>query len=426
MSRNLNAKDATRNASRARAHRTFTSIIVLSFASIFLVLFSNCGSPKSASSSAAPVGASAGGVNVMPVTVGQGCGYVNEPCVTVTICVPGTSNCQTISNVLLDTGSYGLRLFSQVVTIPLTNVTDPSVSGNTLAECVSYADGSSDWGPLAKADIQLAANETASNVSIQIIKSTFATAPSTCTNMDTSPTDNQFNGILGVGLAIQDCGTACEASTTSSNANNGIYFTCTAAGSCKGSVVSGALQVSNPVASLPVDNNGVILQLPLLPGNQASQALGSLFFGIGTQSNNNIGSPTVFPADAYANFTTVFNGVTSNTSFIDSGSNMLFFADSAIAKCSSSLPDFYCPGSELTLSATQKGASGSASMNVSFNIGNANNELSASGVMAFSDLGMYTSSSDFDWGLPFFFGRTIYVGIEGKKSPLGTGPYWAY
>ena len=65
----------------------------------------------------------AGGPNVVPFTVnGDTCGsnqYFNEPCVSVTVCVPGTSTCQTIDHLLLDTGSTGLRIFSQALTIPL-------------------------------------------------------------------------------------------------------------------------------------------------------------------------------------------------------------------------------------------------------------------------------------------------------------------
>jgi hypothetical protein len=45
--------------------------------------------------------------------------------------------------------------------------------------------------------------------------------------------------------------------------------------------------------------------------------------------------------------------------------------------------------------------------------------------VVFNNIGGPNSGS-FDWGIPFFLGRTVFVGIEGQTSPAGTGPYWAY
>jgi hypothetical protein len=32
----------------------------------------------------------------------------------------------------------------------------------------------------------------------------------------------------------------------------------------------------------------------------------------------------------------------------------------------------------------------------------------------------------FDFGLPFFFGRSVFTAIEGASTPGGTGPYVAF
>jgi hypothetical protein len=35
-------------------------------------------------------------------------------------------------------------------------------------------------------------------------------------------------------------------------------------------------------------------------------------------------------------------------------------------------------------------------------------------------------ASSFDWGLPFFYGRRVFIGIDGQASSLGTGPFYAF
>lgn len=393
---------------------------------LLLGMISGCGGGGGSSTPSNSSDVVSSASNVLAITVNDPL-YPNKPTVSVTVCTPGTSNCQTINNILLDTGSYGLRIFNN---IPLNvSLLQETVASGPLAECVSYLDGSGDWGPVKIADVILG-GETAASVPIQVIDATyFASAiPAACkppnvSGLDQSPSSAGFNGILGVGLFANDCGPGCAGS-----ANNGIYYTCSGS-SCIGTIVPLVSQVQNPVSLLKQDNNGVIVQLPTVPLGGIQSAKGQLVLGIGTQSNNTPSSMTSYPADNYGEFTTFFNGTTLSNSFIDSGSNGLFFnaPTSLLPICSSPDQDWYCPQSTQSLNATTTGSGGLPSSSISFRIGNADNLFANASNSIYAELGgPVPAGSGFDWGLPFFFGRPVAVGIEGKSSLLGSGPYWAY
>jgi hypothetical protein len=362
--------------------------------------------------------------NVQPITVNSGPAgnYVNGPFTSVTVCTPGTSTCQTIDGVLVDTGSSGLRLLSSALTVSLTQQT--SSDGNPVVECFPFVSGVT-WGPVQTADVQIS-GEKASSVPVQVISGTDFPIPGSCS--DQGPSQNTLtalgaNGILGVGNFAQDCGGACVATGAG---NPSVYYKCPRSG-C---VVTGetlAQQVPNPVILFPTDNNGVILELPAVTAPVASVS-GSLVFGIGTQSNNGLGGASVYTLNGSGNFTTTYKGQAYSQSFLDRGSNGLYFLTSSaagIAVC----PDasfFYCPSSTQNLSATNQGANGTSGT-VNFSVANADNLFNDNlTAFVFVDLAGPNSLNGFDWGLPFFFGRNVYTAIEGTSTPGGPGPYWAF
>ena len=377
--------------------------------------------------------AAVSGTNAMSFSVSAGpdCSnsktiYTNKPCVTVTVCNADGTGCSTISDILLDTGSSGLRVFKSVLTAKGISLTPTTVSGsNTLNECIEYGDGSKQWGPVATAQVGLA-SESKVTVPIQEIDSTAPGMSSNCSGAVVAPADGGFNGILGVGLFDKDCGYGCTVHTS-----NGMYFSC-GASTCTGTTTTLSQQVRNPVAALPKDNNGVILQLPNIALGGVVSSSGYLIFGIGTQSNNGTTGVTAYAADPnYGQFTTTYNNVTYS-SFLDSGSNALSFPGTNISDCGGSQSGWFCPSSVLTLSAVNTAYSVSGTGNkgtISFQIENYNTFLSTLNY-AIKEIGASSGSGNisnlFDWGLPFYFGRNVFVQIESSSSTLGTGPLWAY
>jgi len=383
-----------------------------------------CGGGSSSSTNPiAPVTTNVAAISVDGGPLGD---YPDAAFASVTVCVPGTSNCQTVDGVLVDTGSFGLRILSSALTtVSLTQQTD--TSGNPVAECFVFLD-SYTWGPVQTADVEIA-GEKASSTPIQVLSDTDFIAPSSCTSSGFGSADTLetlgANGILGVGLAAQDCGNPCPASFDQ-------YYGCPSSTGCQPIEQPLTQQVVNPVALFAKDNNGVIVELPAVSSGGESSVSGSLVFGIGTQSNNGLGSATVYTAPE-GSLTTTYNGTAYPESFIDSGSNGYFFLDSALTgltNCgnSSDAPGFYCPGSTTSFTATNQG-SGAASGAVKFSIANAETLFASQNNFALGDLGGVSSNAPpyfFDWGLPFFFGQNVFVAIEGASTPGGTGPYWAY
>lgn len=369
------------------------------------------------------------GPNVLSVVVDTGptgaTPNINLPFVTVTICEPGTSSCQTIDHVLLDTGSYGLRILASQLN-PLLNLPAQTDGGSALAECAVFFGGYM-WGGVKLADVTLG-SETASSVPIQIVgDSLFPVTPNNCVSQAAVPIDSVggtnglgANGILGVGPLRYDCGSWCV-----SNANNNTYYAFPSSATSVSVALSNVgKEVTNPVAMLPTDNNGIVIYFPAVPAGGAATVTGAMALGIGTQSNNALGAATVFDVDSSGNFRTTYNSVTL-TAFFDTGSNGLFFPDS-ITRCTSNPSDWYCPSSTLNPSAVISGATNGASKSVSFSVANLDTlRLSAPTYVAFGNVGGYLAGY-FDWGLPFHYGRKVFTAIEGRSTPAGTGPYVAF
>jgi hypothetical protein len=382
------------------------------------------GSSSSTNKSSTPTQViAAPGPNVASISVDGGPTgqYTDASFTSVTVCIPGTTTCQTIDGLLVDTGSSGLRILSSALTITLPSQMSGS---NPVVECFPFVSGYT-WGPVQTADVEIA-SEKASAVPVQVLSDTDFTVPSACQATGASSdtlSSLGANGIIGVGLFAQDCGSYCEQVQTAVG-NLNLYYECSSTSTCQPVGQSLAQQVPNPVSLFATDNNGVIIELPTVAAGGASTVSGALVFGIGTESNNALGTATIYTVDGNGNFTTTsYAGQPSPPSgFIDSGSNGYFFPSTTITQCAanSGAEGFYCPSATENLSATNEGVNG-ASGTVNFSIANALT-LFNNGDSAYSELGG-TFSGAFDWGLPFFFGHNVYTGIQSTTYANG---YFAY
>ncbi len=367
-------------------------------------------------------------------------GVTNLPYVTVTVCAPGSSTaCATIDHVFLDTGSIGLRLVrSTVESLGLPLQAAAGGSGGGVFECYPFVVGAV-WGPLAQADVRIG-GERAAAVPVQLIDDlspALAAVPADCEaaaggQMLQSVGALSAKGVLGVGMLRHDCGLTCQLGDY--GAGIALYWNCGSAG-CGPTALAPPLQVQNPVTFFDVNNNGTVLVMPPLPDLGAAVARGRLVFGIGTQANNQIPLSaslyTVQPDPAsvdYLYLNTTVGGVRYPVSYIDSGSNGLFYDDAAIttACAGAGSGGWYCPATRADRSAQVAGANGNLGT-VAFSIVSADRLFATSNV-AFDNLGGAAGAANsgaFVWGMPFFYGRSVYTSVWGQAlSP--DGPWYAF
>jgi hypothetical protein len=373
------------------------------------------------------------------VTVGFGplgaaSGFVNGLFTSITVCAPGTSNCQTVDDVLVDTGSVGLRILSSALTTvspsSLGAITD---NGVQLQECVQFASTDYTWGPMLFADVEVA-GEKASSVPIQVIGYNTAVVPAQCLatpvvsggGNDDTVAALGANGIMGVAGYPWDCGSYCLSSSNLSESGY-YYYLCPTGEACSPTTVPVADQATDPVAAFSsADNNGVLVTLPSIPALGAAEGTvsGSLIFGIGTQTDNALASSaTVYALDEYSSIPAItYNGVEytspNNYTVLDTGSGAIEFLDAntlasvGIIECADE-PGLYCPSSAIPFTVTAYGVT-STSGQIAFSIMSADTLFNTPNA-AFNDLagdgGTAPSNDTFDFGLPFFFNRSVYIGM---------------
>jgi hypothetical protein len=361
----------------------------------------------------------------------------NTAFTSVRVCVPGTATCRTIDGIIVDTGSVGLRVLSSAMPgLPPATTAD----GSPISECEQYGRQSYLWGDVVLADVKIA-GEVARLLPLQAIGfPANLTVPTDCNDNGARVSFSTqaalgANGILGIGYQTQDCGSSCV-SATGPSPSTSIYYTCSS-GACDSAPTVLAKQVTNPVTAFLVDNNGIILQLPGLDG-AATTLDGSLTFGLTTANNNQLGNATIFTVDSEGRFTTSLTstGQSLTTSVIDSGLNALFFPDDSLPPCPGQA-SYYCPLSSTTVASMQVGTNGAEGA-IQFNVENADTLLSSnpdaaalSGLAGSNGTGGCSGgvgSCQFKWGLPFFYGRKVFVAISGRTLPDGvpSAPWFAY
>jgi hypothetical protein len=128
----------------------------------------------------------------------------------------------------------------------------------------------------------------------------------------------------------------------------------------------------------------------------------------------------VLTVDNFGEFTSSIESKIYPGSFIDSGSVAVYYGTNLFPNCHSFV-GLYCPPTPQPQSGVLDPTG--VQLSVNFTVGNPD-QLFASDASITADAELAgPESGGVDWGLPLFFGRSIYTAIEGMSTPAGSGPW---
>lgn len=330
---------------------------------------------------------------------------VNLPTVPVRICSSGLfERCYTLRRLLLDTGSSGLRIFSSSIPPSKIRRTGPEKKPS-LRECLPFGT-SRLWGRVVRLDVMLGREPPIRSLPVQIVESIPEFPPSSpCDGKGRAMSDKSLSGIDGV-LGVSPA-----------ESDGGYYFAC-AGQKCRPAFPSLQESVSNPVLHEKIDNNGIVLTFPSLPRKGARSVSGEMLLGIDTSPDNRL-PPGVrfFPLERNVFFhATLEKSPRILYGRLDTGTNALVVPTLKLPRCPPPLNRLACPTKETSTSVALIEKGGNSHL-FSILAGNAAARLSGSRSVFDDILYMPPESpfSPFILGMPFFFGKTIYLLYPGSS-----------
>ncbi len=214
--------------------------------------------------------------NIIAVEVrGDRPDHRNTPLVDVTVCNT-RGKCKTVPNVMVDTGTTGLRLFrGAVADLDLEPVKDRSGNPITNWGSASYSEL---WGPLHRAKVRLGKVTTETAIPVQLfdLPKDGEALPQGYARVDNrKATSFRFNGVLGIGPQRH------HAAGYLVGVSDSWYSR--APSRWVAQKVDRSQQLANPIAHFPAPyNNGSVITLPEVDLNSgAARVRGWLGLGIG-------------------------------------------------------------------------------------------------------------------------------------------------